>query len=366
MILRGGAYGCVTWQGPCGESGFALGLSPDELDYYPQVTMATNFTQFYGEGAYYPNATNTPLLNYGLSNSIPTNIIWTAQQQTNAIQSQQAGDMSTRDELQKLRAEVAKGSANIVDAIGGISTGGGSTNSDAAAIQAFHTDATNLLSEINNSLQYTNNLAASSTNASDATSAANSIISDMQSEGDAAIAELGSAPTGFLSGGSPEVFTMDFMGTELNLDPAVRFPGSGEFSKALISFLALLGLGRYLADLYLKASIAYSGAETGGIPAVGPWGSAGVAISFISAAAIVTLWIVVFTAIFGYAAAQFTEIASSAAGVSLSNNGTLYLINYFIPVSLLLSCAWTRIIAPFAVAKVVVAAASASRFIMAK
>lgn len=252
---------------------------------------------------------------------------------------------------------VINGEAMIKEAIENAPNSAGETGV-VAAVESFHRDMTN---------RWDTNLtvSASSTNASSAQTKAAEFIAETETAATGIETAIGSAPE-ILTGGSPAGLTIEFAGQTLNLDPAVRFPGSGELVKGLIMLVVSLSLGKYLSELYFKTVATYATSETGGVPALGPWGAVGAVLAVIVAGAIIVLWIVVFTKIFGYITEHVSALVSSTGGVTLGNAGALYLLNYFFPLSFMLSAAWTRIIAPFGMAKVIMVTSSAQRFLMGK
>lgn len=247
--------------------------------------------------------------------------------------------------------------------------GSGGTNEDgvASAINRFHTDNTNLLGQINGILGRGTNYtgAGSGTNGTDAMSQAMGIMGTVDGTAQGVLDDLGEAPS-ILSGGSSAGLTFTFAGQEMNLDPEVRFPGAATFFKSGIMLLVTLWLGRYLVDLYLRTAQVYASSQTGGVPAVGPWGSVGLGISLLVAIAVVTLWAVVFTGLFTYGLNHLSTVSDTVAGFTTSNATALYLINLFFPISFLLTAAWTRLVAPFAVTKIIILTASAQRFLLGK
>jgi len=271
------------------------------------------------------------------------------------------------DAVTKAAAENNTGLKSIKDALSALGTIGGSgTNSDAAAIEAFHRDNTNLLSQINAKLGGTNfNPAASGTNGTSAMDSATAIMGATDTEAQGHLTALGSAPE-VLGGGSPTELSFEFYGQTLNLDPEVRFPGAAAFFKSGIMLLVALWLGRYLVDLYMKTAEIYATSETGGVPAIGPWGAAGLPVAVAVATAVVGLWVLVFAALFSNGFEYLSTVNGTVSGFATSNSTALYLINLFFPVAFMLSAAWTRIIAPFAVTKVIIMTASAQRFLLGK
>jgi len=250
----------------------------------------------------------------------------------------------------------------------GSGSSGGTDNSDVVDVIGNFRDAnTNLLGDINEILGRTNLSfgTGSGTNSDTAAGIAGGIIGGIQDSADAVIGDLGSAPS-ILGGGASSIFTFSLAGNTINLDPEVRFPGASGFFKAGIMMLAGMALARYLVDLYLQTATVYATSQTGGVPAIGPWGTVGLAVVIVVATAIVTAWVGVFALLFSYGLDNLIGVNGYAASFSTSNAGALYLINLFLPVGFLMSCAWTRIIAPFVVTKAIIATASLQRFLIGK
>jgi len=274
-----------------------------------------------------------------------------------------AGFNTLANQLQGIGEKIDKNSAIHLES--GTSSGG-DTGGLEDAINDFHRNNTNLLSQINAKMSGTNFMGAGSgTNLASAQAAASEQMSGVDGTAAGVLSDLGSAPS-LLGGGSPDVLTFEFFGETLNLDPDVRFPGAATFFKSGMMLLVSLWLGRYLVDLYLKTAAIYTASQTGGVPAVGPWGSVGLAIAVVVSVAVVGLWVLVFTAIFTYGLDYLSTVNDTVSGFSTSNAGALYLINLFFPIAFIISAAWTRMVAPFSVAKIVVMTASAQRFLLGK
>lgn len=357
-------YGTVGWY----EDGITV-IAGDDGFTFTNVPVETVF----GGGGW----TNGVSMGTNAVNSGGTNtggaIGWASQ--TNAfITFNGTSATAARDDTLKAGFNVLAQQLNAIDGklatIGaiGIENGGagGEGGSSDAAIEAFHRDNTNLLTEISGKLSSTNYTGESSgTNSTAALDSADDIMGGIDSQGQGVLDGLGSAP-GILGGGSSAGLSFDFMGQTLNLDPEVRFPGAATFFKSGIMLLVSLWLGRYLADLYLKTAAIYASSQTGGVPAIGPWGSLGVPIAVAVAIAVVTLWVAVFTVLFSEGLDYLSGVSATVSSFSTSNQTALYLINLFFPVSFLLSAAWTRMIAPVAVTKVIIMTASAQRFLLGK
>jgi len=252
-----------------------------------------------------------------------------------------------------------------------LQNGGGGEGGDVSgletAINQFHTDNTNKLGGIGGILSMGTNYtgSGSGTNLTVAQASADDVMGSIDGQAAGVLSDLGSAP-GLLGGGSADVLSFEAFGQTLNLDPDVRFPGAAAFFKSGIVLLVSLWLGRYLVDLYMKTAAIYASSETGGVPAIGPWGSVGLSIAVIVSLAVVGLWVLVFSAIFTYGLDYLSTVSDSVSGFSTSNAGALYLINLFFPITFMMSAAWTRMVAPFAVTKVIIMTASAQRFLLGK
>lgn len=249
--------------------------------------------------------------------------------------------------------------------------GGGGTNDLSGltnAIGAFHHDNTNLLAGIFGALGGTNGYGVSGygTNSGSAYGLGEGLTTGISGSADAVMGDFGETAPEILAGGSAADLSFQMAGHTINLDPEVRFPGVGTFFKAGLMLAFGMWLGRYLVDLYLKVATVYATSQTGGVPAVGPFGSIGLGIAGLVAVAVVTLWLAVFALLFEKGLNYVGTIAATANGVTTGNATALYLINYFFPVAFIMSALWTRIIAPFAVTKLVIITTSAQRFLLGK
>jgi len=330
--------------------------------------------------------TNREVLTYstqGGTNNFPsgnnsnnsTNAMATWQTQTNAtINFTGTSSTAAKDDTLKAGFNVLAQKLDKIDttlnlnqAMGTGESGGSGDNTEVVnAIDIFRNANTNLLGQINDKLGQTNfSFQGSSTNAASALAQAEEQMSGPNESASDVLTELGSAPS-ILGGGSADVLSFEFMGQTLNLDPDVRFPGAASFFKSGIMLLVALWLGRYLVELYLKTAAIYASSETGGVPAVGPWGSVGLVIAVLVSIGVVGLWVLVFTAIFTYGLNYLSTVNDTVAGFSTANAGALYLINLFFPITFIMSAAWTRMVAPFSVAKIVIITASAQRFMLGK
>lgn len=250
---------------------------------------------------------------------------------------------------------------------GSSGTNGSGDNSGVIdAVNAFHTDNTNLLGQINRNLTNSPSISGTHTNLADAQSAADSIMGSATSSGDSLLDSIGTTAPGVLTGGDSSGLTISLVGFDLNLDPEHQFPGLAAFFKNGISLIALLILARYMVGEYKDAAKVYASSQTGGVPAVGPWGSVGLGIAIITPTIIVGLWVVIFATLFTIGLNQLGVLPDAATAFNSGNTTALYLINLFFPISLLMTCAWTRIYTPILITKLVIASHSVQRFLLGK
>jgi hypothetical protein len=160
--------------------------------------------------------------------------------------------------------------------------------------------------------------------------------------------------------------TIGFIDTSLNLDPEYLLPGSGVWVRNLIAGFALLAFAQWAGNKFWELTVAFAQAQTGGVPnltysVLGTGGNIGGPILMaIVATALVAAWIGVFTWFFSSIGGRFSGLASNFTGPG--NAIALYLITNYIPVSFLLSLAWTRVLLTFGMAKLVMLSAAISRF----
>lgn len=398
--IAAGATGCVTWREPCtNASGFYLDLAPGEVGFNNPVTnmVVTTNSSPYG----YPGVTNAyTAQNPGTFNptnagSGVSNIVWTSTSYTNAIYSQQQGDAAVYDAVNKFAqgtdinlrginsnivnlrttmnglSNTASGQSNL--SYLGMLTNGNGFGSVTGAIRAFHYDNTNLLGAIlrgqtNSANTNTVSIPSLATNVTEARAAAEALTDGITSSADDALDSLGSTAPSIGSSGSPTVFTLAIAGQTLNLDPEVRFPGIGTIFQGGIMLIVSLALGRYLANLYKDTAAVYASSQTGGSPDLNILGvnAAGPVVGLACAAVIVALWVTVFALLFTLVLDHLLAVRGNADGWTTGNAGADYLINYFFPLSFLMASAWTRIVAPIAVTKLVVVTNSIQRFLIAK
>lgn len=267
------------------------------------------------------------------------------------------------------------GLSNAVVASSGTNGSGTNVFDDSGitnAIWGAHQSLTNLYGEYSTNVFDAALIPSEATNAS----AAQSII-DVATEATTFLADYesavlgtdpGTAPGG---GGAPALFTISFMGENLNLDPAVRFPGIGTWSVGLWTLVLVLAFCYDASKAFFAATQTYAAAQTGGVPdlngsVLGFGGNvAGLAVAVGIPFALIAIWVVVFQGIFGHILSTM-GLANGIADISPVSAGAWYLLNLLFPVSLAVSLLWTRITLYFTMGKLVFVGASASRFLFGK
>lgn len=322
--------------------------------------------------------TNTPTTGGGGVGAFnPTNVVW--RNYTNVIDftgtsataakddTLKAGFGRLSDQLREVKESIDLNTVATLQGSGSSSTNGsGDMSGVEDAIDEFHRDNTNLLAGILGALTNASMAVGDmSTNGAAALTEATTRMSDATAAADDALTALGSAPTEI---GSPSasVFTFTFVGQEMNIDPENLFPGMGAFFRAGMMLVVGMWLGRYLSELYRNTATTFATAQTGGVPSVGPFGSVGLIMGAAVAVAVIVLWVAVFTYFFSFVTSLFGEIAGAVAGFNVGDSGAAYLINYFFPVAFIMACAWTRLIAPIAVTKLVILTSAAQKLLLGK
>ncbi|WP_174834713.1 hypothetical protein [Staphylococcus aureus] len=265
------------------------------------------------------------------------------------------------------------GLANLLGGLTNGSSGGGGTDSN--AIPAFHKDNTNLLGSIYGALTNRSGLTnpgdyltGSSTNATAATTAANTAMAAPIGSLDGIIGGIGSAPDVGGGGGVPSM-TIEFMGRSLDLSPEHMVPGICAWIKAWMTFIVILGYSLWLANLFWRCVGTMASARNTSTPdleaTVAGFGGniAGAVVAVLIAVAFVALWVVVFNALFGMMGSNILS-ASSGAGLTGPVAAAWSLVCAVMPVTLILTLCWTRVILYFAMGKVVLVAVTASRFLI--
>jgi len=238
-----------------------------------------------------------------------------------------------------------------------------------SAIDSFHHDNTNLLGQLTST--NVGDLGAGG-NATAAQSEADSATATLRSTMDGNLTGIGTAPE-ILTGGDATFMTFSMAGHEINLDPEVRVPGAMGMVKKMTTLAVLLIFGLSMAKLYFATMQTFATAQTGGVPNLALINLPGIAVALAIPVIFIGLWVVAFDAFFSYAIGTGDTIqslmgsmGSTATSISVSNPITLYLLNGTLPVSLILSCAWTRVAATFFMSKLILVSASASRFLFGK
>lgn len=397
LHLPPGGSGCSTFSVACTNStGWSLNYwSCEGISGIGQTNYAVNTNT---STVPYPSSTNLfsqppPNAQFGADTNAPSiwssNIVWRAQDSTNAITSQQRGDNAIYDAITKQAAaddvnarQAATNAnrllANTTSGFNGLSNEiaelagalGGTNGSDGVrqAVRSFHVDNTNLLTQImqNQTNQTAAQAPAIGTNQTAATEAAMAIIGDINDSAQDAIDGIGTAPA-WSDTGDATALTFEMAGHVISLDPEVRFPGIGAVFKGGLILVLTLSLGRYLANLYKETAATFAASQTGGSPdlAFAGFNIAGPIVGVAVAGIVVVLWVVVFALMFSYAMDTWLGL-QDAGEWGLGNAAATYLLNYFLPVGFMLSCAWTRIIAPIGVTKLVVITNSIQRFLLGK
>lgn len=219
-------------------------------------------------------------------------------------------------------------------------------------------------------------LPSSATNSDAAMSAAMAIASGVDSSFGAATGAVNSALSAALgselsSGGSGSIFSFAFCGRTIDLDPESSVM-SGIFAviKAAWTFIVIYSFLRWAGPWVSDLVRGFAGAQSGGVPdleaeAAGFGGNvAGLIVAIAVPIAFILLWTAVFQAVIGYVLAQCGLLPSAAGALGLGGNqGALYLLNSAFPVTLVLNLGLARISLPLTGAKLMFAAAAASRFL---
>lgn len=286
------------------------------------------------------------------------------------------------------RLDTANGHLSTIetDANSLVAQGSTATNS-LSSLDAKATGTTNLLTAVTNLLTAMTNRASTnlpsssgvgsvSTNATDATTAGNSASAAAQSGFDSAVSAVGSAPTLSSMGGSGSSsgLSFAFCGYTLNLDPDARIPGVLGMIKAIWTFLLVTGFALWAGKMLFELTQTYAKAETGGIPDLsveaGGFGGNlvfGLPVAALVSVAFIIVWVGLFTGLFSVLTSSLGLVPAASSALSMNGNQVaLYLLGSSFPVDLGLSLLFTRITLYFTAGKLVVVAASASRFLVGK
>lgn len=364
-----GATGTLSFTAPCNESamwkvGWAPYGEPFDLDIIPQVvpvnTSPTNMVPI----LITPN-NPTP---YNATNQNP--IVFTGTNDTRdgfgAVYDILTKFAAQNDaNLRSLRTNGGGGSTtvsvtnNLTLSVTNINSGGETGIVD--AINSFHNSFTNGTGS---------GMPTWATNLADIQGIAETAINPSIELLDGAIGDLGEAPT-ILDGGSPDM-TINFMGQDLNLDPNVWLPGAMPLLKGLITLIATVFFSIHCSKLVWDATKTYASAQTGGVPNIegtifGVGGNvAGATLAAIIPGIFILIWVAVFYWFFTVVIGNLADMGTAASGVALGNSTALYLLNSVFPLSLLLTFAWTKVALYLGASKVVLLAATISRYLFGK
>jgi len=415
--IGAGQIGCYEFTVACTNAlGWSLAPAPGE-EYAGGGYGTTNYNILTNTPGYsYPGVTNDvtpagPTVFNPTNAPQSSNIIWTASSYTNTIMSQQQGDAALYDAITKAAQQndqnlrdlksLAGTATNLlynnlwtnkqgndiaVSGFNGLSNVNlgisnsivdlkNSNTNQTAAIRNFHIDNTNLLAQI--LFASTNGMGTNgidipgpSTNEALARALAAGYLSTMDAEAGSTLDALNEGVPEFnQAAGSlaPLVIDMGPMIGVLDLTPESRFPGIGAVVQAGIMMILTLSLGRFLVNLYRETAATFAASQSGGSPNLDVLGvnAAGPAVGLAVAAIIVTIWVAVFALLFTYITTHLVAAYGNVNGWTTGNAVADYLLVYFFPINFMLSCAWTRIVAPFAVTKLVVATNAIQRFLIA-
>lgn len=214
------------------------------------------------------------------------------------------------------------------------------------------------------------------TNATAATSAATTQLGSTPGDMDTIGNGMGTGPS--LGSGSSTLLTVDMMGYTLHLDPEYTFPGFMGWIKTLNTFLLIVAFARFAGNMLWEATQTYAQSETGGVPdlegSVSILGCSvsanvvGLIVALVVPVAFIVLWKVVLDYFLGGAIATFLgQVSTSVNGFGMNGNAAaLYLLDSMFPITLFFSLLTTSLGLYFLASKLVVVAASASRFLFGK
>lgn len=263
----------------------------------------------------------------------------------------------------------------------------GQTASKLTALTNQFGTLTNQLGSVSNTMVGVSNLlssrntagsnyvySGSQTNFSSATNAGSSAASAALTGFDSAVSSLGSAPTGLNGAGDGAGLTMTFCGQSLNFNPDnAVFPGFMAIIKAAWTFVSIFVFCYSVGVLLFEVSKTYAGAQSGGVPnleisVLGSGGNfAGLAVALAVAAVLISVWVLIFTALFTAVSSSLGLLPAASSALGLGGNAVaLYLLNQAVPIQLILSLAFTRLVLQFTAAKLVVICSSASRFLIGR
>lgn len=376
LYLAPGATGCATVQLYCtNATGWYLDYTPADIeDGYKMENVITNSTIVTNGAATYPASTNSataqdPVI-YTPGQS---NILFTSSSYTNSITSQQQGDSAIKAAIDAAALGNLSALQGVSNAIAGLGDKDNGSTGVTNAIDRFRQQNTNLLSQILTNLSRGTNFVpdATGTNQTAATTAGESAVSAATSDIDDWVTGLGTSPEGSLaSAGSPDVFSFAFAGRTIDLNPETHLPGVMGVCKTLVTMVVMILFGMSVSRMFYEVVRTFSTAQTGGVPDLNFVGVnvAGVAAAPIVSGIFIAIWVVALVGFIAAVVAAMTGFASSmtaAAGVSLPA-GTSYLLYQSLPVTLIISLAFSRILLWLMAAKVVAIASAISRFLIGK
>lgn len=245
-------------------------------------------------------------------------------------------------------------------------------------LTGYHHDDTNYFSGMLGALSGTNGggsnfvsgdmVPLSATNGDAALSAGNAASSAAQGAADAAQSAIGSPPS--LGSGSMPGMHLTLGSASFDISPEAIAPGISSALKAMLTMICLLGFALSAGKLFWEASQTYAAAQTGGVPNLEGelLGFGGNLVGLVVAIAVpvifIGLWVLVFTGLFSLATGFLSQLVSSS--LSLPDGNAMQILTAVFPVDLMLSLAWTRVVLHFAMAKLVIVSASASRYLFGR
>jgi len=300
-----------------------------------------------------------------------SNIIWSASAQTNNTQATREGTEAIKSAIDTGNLNLANALSNIAGRVSGTTNGTG--NGDLTnAIDRFRQQNTNLLTQILTNLSNgrTGVITGTMTNQGVATTAGEAAISDVTTAGNDIRGLIGDAPTLGGGDGDPAVFSMQFAGKTIDMNPNTIMPGVMGVAKTLLTAIVLILFGMEVGRMFYDMVKTFASAQTGGIPDMNVLGNnpLGLAAAPLVSLAMIAVWVVALvtvTAVLVSALSGFAAAMTAAAGLSLPA-GTSYLLAQTTPVTLIVSLAFTRIVIFITAAKAVAIAAAISRFLVGK
>lgn len=175
-----------------------------------------------------------------------------------------------------------------------------------------------------------------------------------------------------IGGGSGSALTMTIANQSLNFDPENSvFSGIAGITKACLGFLAIGTFCMWAGRRYSECVKTFATAQTGGVPnlevsAAGFGGNVGgVALGILVPVVLVGGWVAIFQFLFGEVLTRLTTLHSTNPYAGFTPLA-LYLIDQYVPMSLILSLFWARLTLYFTLEKLVMLASAATRFLFGK